>query len=138
MGVQAAVFFGAFSGALLLQGLLGPRGRTLGRPARRATSLAAGKASILAIALVGMALAQNTLQLIAAWLVPGIGMSLALYDIAFAGLVGWFGWRARKSITGVTLIAGFASTIAWPATAWLEAQFGWRTAALVWAAANSA
>ena len=63
-------------------------------------------------------------------------MSLALYDIAFAGLVGWFGLEARKSITGVTLIAGFASTIAWPLTAWLEANFGWRETALVWAATN--
>jgi hypothetical protein len=65
-------------------------------------------------------------------------MALALYDIAFAGLVGWFGQEARRSITGVTLIAGFASTIAWPLSAWMEGAHGWRATALFWAAANLA
>ena len=135
LGVSTAFIFGAFSGALLISGLLGPvTGRAVDRHGAR-RPLAAGSI-VLALALVGMALSQNTFQLVAAWLVLGVGMSLALYDIAFAGLVGWFGLDARKSITGVTLIAGFASTIAWPLTAWLEATFGWREAALVWAAAN--
>ncbi len=135
LGVSTAFVFGAFSGALLISGLLGPvTGRAVDRHGAR-RPLAAGSI-VLALALIGMALAQNVGQLIAAWLVLGIGMSLALYDIAFAGLVGWFGLEARKSITGVTLIAGFASTIAWPLTAWLEANFGWRETALVWAATN--
>ena len=113
LGVSTAFVFGAFSGALLISGLLGPvTGRAVDRHGAR-RPLAAGSI-VLALALIGMALAQNVGQLISAWLVLGIGMSLALYDIAFAGLVGWFGLEARKSITGVTLIAGFASTIAWP------------------------
>lgn len=135
LGVSTAFVFGAFSGALLISGLLGPiTGRAVDRHGAR-RPLAAGSI-ILALALIGMALAQNAVQLVAAWLVLGVGMSLALYDIAFAGLVGWFGLEARRSITGVTLIAGFASTIAWPLTAWLEAKVGWRDTALIWAAAN--
>ena len=39
-------------------------------------------------------------------------------------------------ITGITLIAGFASTVGWPATAWIEHAFGWREACLIWAAIN--
>ena len=135
LGASTAFVFGAFSGALLLMGLLGPAtGRAVDRHGAR-RPLAAGSI-VLALALVGMALAQSPVQLVAAWLVLGVGMALALYDIAFAGLVGWFGLEARRSITGVTLIAGFASTIAWPLTAWLEATHGWRVAALVWAGAN--
>lgn len=135
LGVSTAFVFGAFSGALLISGLLGPvTGRAVDRHGAR-RPLAAGSI-VLALALVGMALSQSAGQLIAAWLLLGVGMSLALYDIAFAGLVGWFGLEARKSITGVTLIAGFASTIAWPLTAWLEANLGWRDTALIWAAAN--
>ncbi len=135
LGVSTAFVFGAFSGGLLISGLLGPiTGRVVDRHGAR-RPLAAGSI-VLALALVGMALSQNAAQLVAAWLLLGIGMSLALYDIAFAGLVGWFGLEARKSITGVTLIAGFASTIAWPLTAWLEANLGWRETALIWAAAN--
>jgi MFS family permease len=135
LGVSTAFIFGAFSGALLISGLLGPvTGRAVDRHGAR-RPLAAGSI-VLALALTGMALSQNVWQLVVAWLVLGAGMSLALYDIAFAGLVGWFGLEARKSITGVTLIAGFASTIAWPLTAWLETTVGWRQTALIWAAAN--
>src|SRR5206468_4230382 len=38
------------------------------------------------------------------------------------------------AITGITLLAGFASTIGWPLTAWGSAEIGWRDTCLVWAA----
>ncbi|HEX6440583.1 MAG TPA: MFS transporter, partial [Stellaceae bacterium] len=47
-----------------------------------------------------------------------------------------YGREARASITGITLIAGFASTIGWPASAWFEHAFGWREACLIWAGLN--
>ncbi|HEY6820684.1 MAG TPA: MFS transporter, partial [Burkholderiales bacterium] len=53
---------------------------------------------------------------------------------AFAVLVRLHGAQARKAITGITLIAGFASTVGWPLTAWLSADFGWRAACFAWAA----
>ncbi len=40
---------------------------------------------------------------------------------------------ARRQITGITLIAGFASTVGWPLTAWLEARYGWRATCQCWA-----
>jgi predicted MFS family arabinose efflux permease len=135
MGMPVAQVFLAFSGALLLQALIGPPlGRLVdrrgGRPPLAAASL------VFAVGLLGLSLAQTPLQLITASIVVGLAMGAGLYDIAFAGLVGWFGADARRSITGVTLIAGFASTIGWPLTAWLEHQWGWREACLFWAAAN--
>src|SRR5262249_24370895 len=57
-----------------------------------------------------------------------------LYDPAFATLTGLYGRAARGPITGITLIAGFASTVGWPLSAVLDAQFGWRAACLIWAA----
>jgi hypothetical protein len=36
------------------------------------------------------------------------------------------------------LIAGFASTVGWPLSAFLDAQFGWRAACLIWAALHIA
>ena len=60
-------------------------------------------------------------------------MAFGLYEAAFATLAGAFGREARGAITGVTLIAGFASTIGWPLTAWAEAELGWRGACLLWA-----
>jgi hypothetical protein len=60
-------------------------------------------------------------------------MSMRLYDAAFAALAYLYGREARGPITGITLIAGFASTVGWPLSALFEAQFGWRGACLFWA-----
>lgn len=135
VGTSSAFVFGAFSGALLIHAFAGPAaGRAVDRSGARLPLSAAS--IILALGLAALSLSQTPLHLALAWLVVGLGMALGLYDIAFAGLVGWFGTDARRSITGVTLIAGFASTIAWPLTAWLDHEIGWRGACLVWAAAN--
>ena len=40
---------------------------------------------------------------------------------------------ARGAITGVTLFGGFASTVGWPLSAWMESHFGWRGACYGWA-----
>ena len=55
----------------------------------------------------------------AGWVMIGIGMAFGLYDVAFSTLAGLFGRGARAPIKGITMIAGFASTIGWPLTAWL-------------------
>ena len=57
-------------------------------------------------------------MLVIAWLLLGVGMGAGLYDAAFAALGRIYGDAARRSITGITLIAGFASTVGWPLTAW--------------------
>ena len=135
VGMSTSGVFLAFSAALLLQAVTGPRiGKLVDHRGGRLPLTAASL--LFAAGLVGLAVAQTPAVLIAAWFVIGFGMSAGLYDIAFAGLVGWFGADARRSITGVTLIAGFASTIGWPLTAWLEHQVGWRGACLAWAALN--
>jgi hypothetical protein len=38
-------------------------------------------------------------------------MAFGLYDVAFSTLAGLFGRGARGPIKGITMIAGFASTI---------------------------
>src|SRR3954464_1512968 len=61
-------------------------------------------------------------------------MAMGLYEPAFATLTGLYGRMARGPITGITLIAGFASTVGWPFSAFLDAHYGWREACLIWAA----
>jgi MFS family permease len=75
-------------------------------------------------------------MLIAAWVLLGIGMGYGLYDAAFGALGRIYGEAARGPITGITLIAGFASTVGWPLTAYGLAHFGWRDTCLAWAAAH--
>ena len=86
--------------------------------------------------LAALGLAQGIVSLTLAWLILGIGMAIGLYDPAFATLTRLYGRDARASITGITLIAGFASTVGWPASAWFEHAFGWREACLIWAGLN--
>ena len=62
--------------------------------------------------------------------------SLVLYDAAFAALAQRTGHEARLRITHMTLIAGFASSLAWPATQGLHAVFDWREVLLIFATIN--
>jgi len=127
--------FGVFSGSLLVSAVLGPSvGRVIDTHGGR--GVLALSNLVLAAGLVLLALTQGVVSLVAAWTVLGVGMAMGLYDPAFATLAGLYGRAARGPITGITLIAGFASTVGWPLSALLEAHFGWRGACLVWAALN--
>jgi MFS family permease len=133
LGLSVPTVFAAFSAALIVSALLGPHaGRAIdrwgGRPVLATTNL------VFAAGLAGLAAAQGPVGLFAAWLLLGVGMGSGLYEAAFAALVRLYGRSSRDTITGITLIAGFASTVGWPLTTVLEAQFGWRGACLAWAA----
>lgn len=69
-----------------------------------------------------------------AWAVMGVAMGSGLYEAAFATGVRLHGQDARRAITGITLFAGFASTVGWPLSAYLESTVGWRGACMAWAA----
>lgn len=133
LGVPVAMVFAAFSCALVVSALLGPyAGRGIdrwgGRPVLMATSV------VFALGLAALAMAQGPWGLFAAWVLLGIGMGSGLYEAAFAALVHLHGKNARNAITGITLIAGFASTVGWPLSMGMESQWGWRGACWAWAA----
>jgi hypothetical protein len=58
---------------------------------------------------------------------------MGLYDAAFATVGKLLGRDAGPTITGITLFAGFASTVGWPTSAFFIDAFGWRGACLAWA-----
>ncbi len=127
-----AWFFGIFSASLLLSGLLGPlAGRMIdkhgGRDVLAATNL------VFAAGLVCLSFASGIFSLIFAWALIGIGMGFGLYEAAFATATGLYGREARNAITGITLFAGFASTVGWPTSALFIEHFGWRGACVAWA-----
>jgi len=116
---------GAFSWALLVAGACAPRvGRWIDRHGGRGSLLA----SILVIALgqVVLAVAPGLAVWYLGWTVIGVGMAMGLYDAAFATVGGLLGQEAGPSITGITLVAGFASTVFWTLGAALIGWFGWR------------
>ena len=133
LGLSPAWVFGGLSLALGVSGLLAPRaGRLIdefgGRPVLCSSNI------IFALGLALLALAKGPVGLLTSWCVLGLAMAGGLYEAAFAALARIYGGESRGAITGVTLIAGFASTIGWPTSAYLAHIAGWRGACLVWAA----
>jgi MFS family permease len=132
LGVGVPTVFAAFSLALVVSALVGPwTGRLIdghgGRPVLVASNL------VFAAALAWLGSAGGSVSLFAAFALLGVAMGSGLYEAAFATLVRLQGAGARNSITGITLLAGFASTVGWPLSAWMEMRFGWRGACLGWA-----
>lgn len=137
LAVPVSTVFAAFSLALIISAFLGPAaGRAIdrlgGRPVLMATSL------LFALGLAVLGASRDTLTLLLAWGLLGLGMGSGLYEAAFASLVRLHGANARGAITGITLIAGFASTVGWPLTTWLQDEWGWRGACMAWAALHLA
>ncbi|HEX7200427.1 MAG TPA: MFS transporter, partial [Dongiaceae bacterium] len=135
LGVSPNWVFAAFSAAAVITAVLGPRvGRQIdligGRPVLTISNLT------MAAGLVLLGLTNTLPLLFAAWLLLGVGMGYGLYDAAFGALARIYGEAARGPITGITLIAGFASTVGWPLTALGLAHIGWRDTCFAWAAAH--
>ncbi len=77
--------------------------------------------------------AYNLPLLYAAWALLGLAMAMTLYEPAFSEITKRFPDRYRQGITTITLVGGFASTLSFPAAAWLLLTLGWRPALLVMA-----
>lgn len=133
LGMSVPTVHLAFSLALIVSALVGPAaGRAIDRRGGRPVLLSTNV--LFALALSALAFAQGPWGLFGAWVLLGLAMGSGLYEAAFASLVRLYGQDSRNAITGITLIAGFASTVGWPLSAWMETQWGWRGACLGWAA----
>ena len=135
LGITSGNVFAAFSLALVVTAVLGPLcGKRIDHHGGR--DVLALSSVIFALGLAMLGVANGPLMLWLGWLVIGIGMALGLYESAFSTLAGIYGRNARGAITGITLLAGFASTVCWPISGWLNAEFGWRATCLTWAGAH--
>src|SRR5262249_6893585 len=135
LNLPTSVFFAVFSAALLLQAVFGPYvGTLIDRHGGRAVLTLSNL--VLTAGLATLGFAQGVAGLVLVWFLWGMVRTLGLYEAAFAALPRLYGREARASIPGITLLAGFASTVGWPASAWFDHAFGWRDACLIWAAVN--
>jgi MFS family permease len=135
LGVSSNWIFAAFSASLVISAVLGPRvGRQIDLVGGRSVLSISNLTLAAGLALLGVT--HSIPVLIAAWLLLGIGMGYGLYDAAFGALGRIYGEAARRAITGITLIAGFASTVGWPLTALGLERIGWRDTCFAWAAAH--
>lgn len=136
-GISVEQVFAIFSMSLFVGGLTAPLiGRELDRR---------GAAAVMTF---GSAIAAGTLALCAwspsvavfalAIVLLEVSSGMVQYQAAFAALVESDPKTAPRSITYLTLIAGFASSIFWPISAALTAYLSWREIYLVFAVLNLA
>jgi len=132
-GWSIAFTMGGFSVGLLVAGLVLPYvGRAVDHYGGHVVMTAGSLIGALGLALIVRA--AEPVAYFAVWMVLGVAMAASLYDSAFASLGRIFGAAARRPITALTLIAGFASTVSWPATHFLLQGVGWRGTYLIYAA----
>lgn len=127
--------FGAFSGGLLVAAAAAPVvGEVIARWGAR-SCLTAG--SLLAsVALTVIAVSPTLVVFTIGWLLAGIAMAATLYEAGFSALRESSGPAFRRQVSTLALIAGLASTLAWPLAAGITAVADWRMALLCFAALN--
>jgi len=70
-------------------------------------------------------------MLYAVWMLLGASMAMTLYEPAFSVLTKRYPRHYARGITALTLVAGFASTLSFPAVLWLVSALDWRSALAV-------
>ncbi len=135
LGISLEQVFGIFSASLFVGGLSAP---FIGKQMDRI-----GAATVLTI---GSVLSALTLALCAwspsvavfalAVVLIEVASGMVQYQAAFAALVESDPKTASRSITYLTLIGGFASTIFWPISAALISYLTWREIYVAFAALN--
>jgi hypothetical protein len=134
-GWGQSLVFGGLTIALLVSSAAST---TVGRliDIRGARQIMSVGSALVAIGLVVLSQVTHPYAYLAAWAFLGLAMRMSLYDAAFAALVQVTPTRGRRAISYLTLFGGFASSVFWPIGYELNANYGWRTTLLVFAAIN--
>jgi len=135
LGLSLAEVFGVFSVSLFIGGLSATYiGKQMDRIGA-ATIMTAGSA-LAALTLALCAWSPSIAIFVIAIILLEVSSGMVQYQAAFAALVESDPRTASRSITYLTLIGGFASTIFWPISATLTGYLSWREIYLVFAALN--
>jgi MFS family permease len=134
LGWSKTELSGAFTLALVVSAVLAPGvGRIIDRGF--GPRIFTGSAILCSLLLSLLSMVTKIWQFYAVWIMIGIAMSGGLYEACFAILTRVMGPRAKQAITLVTLVAGFAGTLAFPGAHALVGIFGWRGTVIAFAIA---
>ncbi len=132
LGWSKAELTGAFTLALVLSAVLAPfAGRIIDHGHGR--HVFAGSTVLGAAMLCLLSQVTELWQFYLVWIGLGFAMAGSLYEACFAIVTRVFGADAKKAITLVTLVAGFAGTVSFPSAHTLVGLVGWRGAVVVFA-----
>ncbi|MEI2296742.1 arsenite efflux MFS transporter ArsK [Ensifer sp. MJa1] len=137
LGLSVEQVFGVFSASLFVGGL---SASFIGRWMDRfgAAMIMTFGSLLSALALLMCAWSPSIAVFAASIVLLEVASGMVQYQAAFAALVESRPRAAARSITYLTLIAGFASTIFWPIAASLGEHFTWREIYVAYAALNLA
>ena len=131
LGCPVSLVYAGFSLALVVSALVVPiAGKYV--DAVGGKRILAVSSILFCISLFFLSTVQGTASLFFALGSLGVAMGTGLYSIAFASIVRFYGVASAPVIAGVTLFAGFASTLGWPLTQYFTEAFSWRQAVLFW------
>ena len=132
LGWSKTELSGAFTLALLMAAFMAPVvGRIIDRGfGRRVLAASALLGALLLVLLSGV---TARWQFYAVWVALGAAMAGGLYEAYFAFLTRVMGAMTKQAITLVSLVGGFAGTLAFPGIHALVAIIGWRGAVLAFA-----
>jgi MFS family permease len=88
---------------------------------------------LCALGVAGLGLVGSLTGWLTLWALIGVAQAGSLYETCFAFLTRRMGDGARAAITRVTLVAGFAGTLAFPLGHWLGAALGGQGALVAFA-----
>ena len=130
MGWSKSQISGAMTGSILASAICArPCGRIIDRGYGMQMMGVGG--TLAGLLLLACSQAVSIWHFYACWLVIGVCMAAILYEPCFSIVTRHHNTEARRIITHITLIAGLAGTIAFPAATWISVQWDWRTAFLV-------
>ena len=131
-GWSKAQLAGAFTCALIVSALSAPlAGRLIDLGyGRKVLAISAFSGGVLVFLLSHI---TQLWQFYVLWIGIGFFMAGALYEACFAYLTRILDTLAKRAITLVTLVAGFAGTVSFPTANILAINFGWRTSTITFA-----
>lgn len=113
--------------ALLVSAVVAPKiGGLIDQDAGR--WILTGSAALGGVLLLLLTQVQSYPVFFALWIGIGIAMGGCLYEPCFAFLTHRRGVQARSAITMITLMAGFAGTVAFPLCNWIAVSANWQAA----------
>ncbi len=131
-GTSRAVILGALGWGVIVSASLSPTsGRWIERTGGRNVFVFGICTQVLGLCLLSQA--TNIYWWFGAWTVLGIGMAFGFLDTAQAVIGRQLGAHARTVFVTSSLISGFDSFVGWPLSHLLHVEFGWRSAALIFA-----
>lgn len=135
LGWSKTALTAAFSLALISSAFFAvPVGRLIDQGYGRAVMT--GGSVLAALLLALWAITESYPAFVMIWIGLGAATSALFYEAGFAVLALNLGLLARRGITIITLVAGFASTVFIPLLHLLIDRYGWRDTILVMAALN--